>query len=117
MSCGLATIKKSAFHTSFLVIYYFKRWLTGFIEAEGCFSIRISNSHSFSIGQNDDYYLILAIKEFFNASNIVRNPYSKFYSLEIYKKETLINIINHFNYYPLLGEKAISLQKFKQKVY
>ena len=36
---------------------------------------------------------------------------------EIYKKETLINIINHFNYYPLLGEKANSLQKFKLKIY
>src|SRR5688572_4287669 len=32
---------------------YFEGWLSGFIEAEGCFSIRKDNNHSFSIGQND----------------------------------------------------------------
>lgn len=93
---------------------YFNAWLSGFIEAEGCFSIRKNNSYSFSIGQNDDIYLINSIKEFFNARNKIRTTSSIFYSLEIYKKETLNKIINHCNYYPLLGEKAISLQKFKK---
>lgn len=100
---------------SFALPNYFKGWLSGFIEAEGCFSIRKSNNHSFSIGQNDDIYLMNAIKQFLATTNIVRNPYRNFYSLEIYKKETLQKIINHFNYYPLLGEKAESLQKFNQK--
>jgi len=101
---------------SFALPNYFKGWLSGFIEAEGCFSIRKNNNHSFSIGQNDDIYLINAIKQFFGATNAVRNPYSNFYSIEIYKKETLKLIRNHFNNYPLLGEKAESLQKFNQKL-
>lgn len=100
---------------SFALPNYFKGWLSGFIEAEGCFSIRKSNNHSFSIGQNDDLYLMNAIKEFLETTNIVRNPYRNFYFLEIYKKETIKQIINHCNYYPLLGEKAESLQKFNQK--
>lgn len=100
---------------SFALPNYFKGWLSGFIEAEGCFSIRKSNNHSFSIGQNDDLYLINAIKQFLGTTNMVRNPYRNFYSLEIYKKETLQKIINHLNDYPLLGEKAESLQKFNQK--
>lgn len=95
-------------------LLYFKGWLSGFIEAEGCFSIRKSNNHSFSIGQNDDIYLITAIKQFFNATNMVRTSSSTFYSLEIYKKEILNKIINHCNYYPLIGEKAFSLQKFNE---
>lgn len=93
---------------------YFNGWLSGFIEAEGCFSIRKDNNHSFSIGQNDDLYLINAIKQFLGATNIVRNPKSNFYFIEIYKKEILKTIINHFNNYPLLGEKAESLQKLNK---
>ena len=41
---------------------YINEWLSGFIEAEGCFSIRKNKSLSFSIGQNNDDYLINIIK-------------------------------------------------------
>ena len=94
---------------------YFKGWFSGFVEAEGCFSIRKTNNHSFSIGQNDDIYLLNVIKEYLNATNIVRNPYANFYSLEIYKKETLNTIFDHFHNFPLLGEKLNSFNEFKQK--
>jgi hypothetical protein len=96
---------------------YFKGWLSGFIEAEGCFSIRKSNNHSFSIGQNDDIYLIDAIKQYFEVSNKIRNPYRKFFFLEVYKKEALLKIITHCTNYPLLGEKLESLNKFNQKLF
>jgi len=95
---------------------YFKCWLSGFIEAEGCFSLRENNNHSFSIGQNDDRYLMAAIKQYFNATNTVRNPGGKFYSLEVYKKEVLLRIITHCNNYPLLGEKLESFKRFSKKV-
>jgi len=108
------TIIKS--NIEFKIPTYFKGWLSGFIEAEGCFSIRKSNNHSFSIGQNDDFYLMDAIKQYFEASNQVRNPYGKFYSLEVYKKEVLLKIITHCTNYFLLGEKLESLKKFKSKL-
>ncbi len=104
------------FKASFEIPNYFKEWLSGFIEAEGCFSLRKSNNHSFSIGQNDDMYLIEAIKLYFEASNAVRNSYGKFYALEIYKKEVLKRIITHCYNYPLLGQKRISFEKFSQKL-
>jgi LAGLIDADG endonuclease len=100
---------------SFILPHYFKEWFSGFVEAEGCFCIRKNNNHSFSIGQNDDVYLINVIKQYLGATNIVRNSYRNFYFLEIYKKETIKAIINHFNNYPLLGEKAESFHMFKQK--
>ncbi len=95
---------------------YFSGWLSGFIEAEGCFSIRKSDNHSFSIGQNYDIYLINIIKEYLKTTNIVRNPYPNFYSLEVYKKETLKFIINHIKNNPLLGEKAESFHKWEKYI-
>lgn len=111
---GQLNIIKS--NTNFNTPCYFKEWLSGFIEAEGCFSIRENNNHSFSIGQNDDVYLINSIKQFFGINNKVRNPYGKFYVLEVYKKNVLLNIINHCTNYPLLGEKLKSLENINQKL-
>lgn len=91
---------------------YFKAWLSGFIEGQGCFSIR--KSVAFSIGQNDDVYLIEAIKQYFEVSNKVRCRYGNFYFIEVYKKEALVNIVLHCTNYPLLGEKLESLKKFKK---
>jgi hypothetical protein len=91
---------------------YFTGWLSGFIEAEGCFSIRARQNHSFSISQKNDFYLLNAIKNFFKINNLVRNPSKDFYLIEIYKKETLNKIIKHCINYPLLGEKSQSLLKF-----
>lgn len=102
-------------NSPFNIPIYFKEWLSGFIEAEGCFSLRNANNHSFSIGQNDDKYLIEAIKQYFEVINIVRNPSKNFYFLEIYRKEILKKIIFHCTNYPLLGEKKESFKKFSKE--
>jgi len=97
---------------------YFKEWLSGFIEAEGCFTIRNKSNKtiSFSIGQKEDLYLIIAIKNYFKATNKIRLiEKTQFYSLEVYKKDILIKILNHLKIYPILGEKAESLKIFNQE--
>lgn len=95
---------------------YFNEWLSGFIEAEGCFSIRKNKTQSFSIGQNDDKYIIEAIKLYFNIQNSIRNPYKTFWFIETYRKSNLQNILNHFKNYPLLGQKNFSFMKFKDLI-
>lgn len=108
---------RSQIHSFILIDYsYFNEWLSGFCEAESCFSIRNNNNSSFSIGQNDDKYLINAIRTHFNIQSLIRNPYKTFWSLETYRKSTLHNIIQHFTVYPLLGEKKISFTKFKDHI-
>jgi len=88
--------------------------LTCFIEAEGNFSIRTTyNNHSFSIGQNDDKFILDKIKNHFNLTNQVRKINDRFWFIEVYKKSTIINIINHCIEYPLLGEKLLSFTKFR----
>jgi hypothetical protein len=100
--------------------YYYKEWLSGFIEAEGCFSIRKNNkTKSFSIGQKDDIYIIEKISKYFELNNKIYNKKlldGEFYSIETYNKTTLSNIIKHLDEYPLIGEKLQSYNKFKNLI-
>lgn len=95
--------------------FYFSSWLSGFIEAEGCFSITAKGVLSFSIAQKYEKELITRIRDFFNALNykvIIRS--NELYEIKIYNKESLRKIIQHCTEYPLQGEKKESLEKFKQ---
>lgn len=94
---------------------YYREWLSGFIETESCFSIRENGNHSFSICQNNDKYLIEFIKNYFKINAQIRQPNSSklFWSIETYSRSTLLNVINHCDNYPLIGQNLQSLLIFK----
>ena len=50
---------------------------------------------------------------YFSRWNIVKKNEKIIPFIEIYKKETLKTLINHFKDYPLLGEKANSFHKWE----
>ena len=59
------------------------------------------------------FFILDKIKNHFNVTNQVRIIDDKFWFIEIYKKSALIKIINHCIEYPLLGEKRLSFNKFR----
>lgn len=106
---------------NYLAMSYYPFWLSGFIEAEGCFSVRTNNNNSFSIAQNNEFLLIDSIKTFFQAENKIREvptPKGVCYVLEIYKRTILLNIIKHCDTQaPLLGEKALDMDRLRNSLF
>jgi hypothetical protein len=101
-------------------ISYFKSWLSGFIEAEGCFSlVKYPNGKirkaSFSIGQNSDKKILEMIKQYLGSHHTITEEVNKsgllqHYRLSIYGPKSRLMFIDHFNKYPLLGEKNTSFR-------
>jgi hypothetical protein len=91
---------------------YYPAWLSGFIEAKGCFSIRTKGPLSFSIGQINDLYLTKSIGNYFNTTIKAYTKPKDFYLIEIYKKSILLKIIDHCSINPLIGAKKESLKLF-----
>jgi hypothetical protein len=61
---------------------YFPSWLSGFIEAEGCFSLLYLRTggikkQQFHIGQNNDFYILNMIKYFFSSPHTIYKDHNK----------------------------------------
>jgi len=99
---------------------YFSDWLGGFIESEGSFVNRSSGGSSFSIAQNHDYYLIDAIRSFYDVSHLtISNKFGKvsgdpLYEISIASLAGVTRVIYHC--IPLLqGYKYDQLVQFINK--
>lgn len=112
------------FKTHFEVPAYFPAWLSGFFEAEGSF--RCSHRLSVYISQNNDWYLLHAIKAYFNSHHSLnrhkdlRSPAKLaklHYRLSMSGKPVLNNVLSHFKRYPLLGFKKVSYDAFVLQYY
>lgn len=111
-------------NADFEIPSYFPAWISGFFEAEGCFG----STHALRvyISQNDDWYLLNAIKAYFSSHHKLglhkdARSDAKHYRLSMSGKPVLKNIIAHFKTYPLFGAKTLSFArlrlKFVQKSY
>lgn len=98
---------------------HFHTWLSGFIEAEGCFCVLTDEMQaSFSLGQKFDFDILSAIKSYLGtAANVNRRTDEpNFWIFATYNAASLDRIIVHCRAYPLVGEKRLSFDKFVQYV-
>lgn len=111
-------------NADFEIPFYFPAWISGFFEAEGCFG----STHALRVyvSQNDDRYLLNAIKAYFNSHHKLglhkdARSDAKHYRLSMSGKPVLKNVVEHFETYPLLGATTLSFVqlrlKFVQKSY
>lgn len=110
---------------------YFPAWLSGFIEAEGNFSLVFRNNgetrslrkSAFSIGQNDELHILNKIKIYFQSENKILmtkkrlNPKGilsefDYFVLHLYNALSRKLLFEHFYKYPLLGQKNVSYKTF-----
>lgn len=100
---------------------YFASWLGGFIEAEGCFSVRkAKNVISFSISQLHDLALVEGMRAFFGQEHltiqtkVLKSGHTK-YEISIGSLAGISSVIKHCK--PLLqGYKYVQLAQFVDKV-
>ncbi len=102
-------------------------FITGFIDAEGCFSLGISKHKSCKTGYNvaaalanhlhvKDLPLLKEIQAFLGVGNIYTSKKTARYSVNSHKE--LVNIIIPFlDKYPLLSQKGVDFKLFKEIVY
>jgi hypothetical protein len=108
--------------------FYFKPWLSGFIEAEGNFSLVFNDKgylrkSAFSIGQNDELHILNMIKFYFQGETQILKDKKKIkfkgkttdtdhYRLYLYNALSRKLLFEHFEDYPLIGQKKLSYSNF-----
>lgn len=104
----------------FSSIPYFSAWLSGFIEAEGHFNLRLYpltggiKTCSFQIGQNKDSFILELIKTYFGSRHKITEDKKlnkdniTHYRVSISGPDARLALKSHFKAYPLLGQKNIS---------
>ena len=115
-------------NTEFDLPFYFKPWISGFIEAEGNFSLVFNEKghlrkSAFSIGQLDELHILNMIKFYFQSENKIIIDKKKinfkgnindsdYYRLSLYNALSRKLLFEHFENYPLIGEKILSYSIF-----
>lgn len=99
-------------------------WITGFTDAEGCFTVKIFKDAKAKLGWRvqlvfqiklnaRDFVILLRIKNYFNVGH-VRRVNDNIISYTVTNLKDLVKvIIPHFDNYPLLTQKWADYQLFK----
>ena len=98
------------------------RWISGFVDGEGCFHVSINKSEKMSIGwqvlpefrvvqHERDESVLKELQQFFRAGKVVTNHGAR-KELRIRKLNDLKNIVLFFKQHPLRTKKKRNLEIF-----
>lgn len=101
-------------------------WITGFTDAEGCFTIKYSQSNEYKMQwrvqaqfqiklHERDLILLNQIKDFFSVGTLVKDGTKIAYTIKSIKNLMEI-VIPHFDRFPLLTKKYADFKLFKEIV-
>lgn len=99
-------------------------FITGFTDAEGCFTIFTSKSNNYRSGwevkisyqinlHKKDLLLLKQIQGYFGVGSITKQGEST-YQYRVQSIKDMVSIIKHFDNYPLLSEKQIDYELIKK---
>nr|YP_004927702.1 hypothetical protein TrlaMp57 [Treubia lacunosa]AEH99752.1 hypothetical protein TrlaMp57 [Treubia lacunosa] len=115
----LEPVSRKLTSSELINLSHFDNWFVGFTTAEGCFCIRLNGSHSFSISQASDHYIMEGIKTKFSLPNQVRLIAVKnrkpIYLIKTYNRNSLARVIDFFSRNDITslgGEKLLQFHKF-----
>jgi LAGLIDADG DNA endonuclease family protein len=100
------------------------RWVTGFVDGEGCFHISINEHQEMSMGwqvlpefrivqHSRDETLLKKLQEFFKAGKVVVNHGSR-KELRIRKLDELNQVMDFFERFPLMTKKRKDFEIFRE---
>ena len=101
-----------------------EHWITGFVDGEGCFHVRINQNHKLKLGfqvlpefrltqHKRDKKLLESIKEYFNFG-VVRKNSQKILEWRVRGYTDLLKLVDFFNIYPLRTKKKTDFDKFSK---
>lgn len=103
------------------------KFVTGFVDGEGCFTLTISKDKdykcgwrvhaTFTIGLHKKDKIILEILQDYFSGGKIYNLSKDVLQLKIYSINDLIKVLEHFDKYPLLTQKKVDYELFKQAIY
>src|SRR5208282_2371250 len=106
------TIKKKTLSTADKLNPWF---ITGFVDAEGCFSIGVYKNYKYQVGcqiqliflinlHKKDFKLLSRIQDYFGGGKIRKHGKTSI-SFRITSLKNLKTVISHFDKYPLISQK------------
>jgi hypothetical protein len=124
-SSNLGNKKIRYYHTSSSAVKIDPNFVTGFIDAEGCFELGFKKNQTrkfgfqvqpcFSIGLHlKDKVILEKIQSFFDGIGKIYKHGDQSYRFMVYSLRDLEKIISHFEKYPLITQKWSDYQLFKQ---